>query len=150
MEGRRSLHGALGVTVAARSVTEGKLEYTRVGVQRSLHLLGLFAIGSEAGLVFRGEDFCASQIVFGVNVLRLICLLLARALLACGCGSILRLLRAAVNRAKQQARAENNAEAAAKRLSERHWRMRVMLVGTAEICIHFRPTLREHPMPEYY
>ena len=70
------------------------------GVQRNRRLLAgrtdlLFSAGREARLVFRRQDSRAHEVFFGVNVLRLLRLLFARALLAYGFCGVLRFLRAA-------------------------------------------------------
>jgi hypothetical protein len=97
----RSLRGDLGIAVTARDIAERELCEPGIGVDRRLSLflgrLGLLlALGFDEGFVFRGQDFRATQIFVGVNVLLLLGLVFAGALLARGFGYILGGLGAAL------------------------------------------------------
>jgi hypothetical protein len=96
-----SLRGDLGIAVTARDIAERELCEPGVGVDGRLCLfLGrlelLFALGFDNGFVFRGQDFRATQIFVGVNVLLLLGLVFAGAFLARGFGYILGGLGAAL------------------------------------------------------
>jgi len=97
----RGLRGNLGIAVTTRDIAERELRESSVGVDGRLSLffgwLGLLlALGFDEGFVFRGQDFPAAQIFVGVNVLLLLGLVFADALLARGFGYILRGLGAAL------------------------------------------------------
>jgi len=142
MERCRSLHGALGIAVTARDVPKRKLWKLSACVQRTWRLAVsrtnlLSSAAREARLVFGGQNFRASQIVFRVDMLLLLGLVFARLLLAGGCCRILRLLRSATRCAKKQARANKDRQSAAKGLAERHRRVHRMLAATGEVSFHF-------------
>jgi hypothetical protein len=89
-----SLRGDLGIAVTARDIAERELRQFGVGVKWRLGLLLierglLLALGFDNGFVFRGQDFRATQIFVGVNVLLLLGLVFAGAFLARGFGYIL-------------------------------------------------------------
>ncbi len=102
MEWIGSLRGDFGVAVTARDIAERELRDCGVCVDRYLCLfLGrpglLLAVGCFGqGFVFCGQDFCATQIFVGVNVLLLPGLVFASAFLARGFGYILGGLGAAL------------------------------------------------------
>jgi hypothetical protein len=96
-----SLRGDFGVAVTARDVAERELGDCGVRVDRYLCLfLGrpglLLAVGFGQGFVFWGQDFRATQVFVGVNVLLLPGLVFAGAFLARGFGYILGGLGAAL------------------------------------------------------
>jgi len=101
------LCGEFGIAVAARDIAERELGEPGVGVDGRLRLFFggrglLFALGFHDGFVFRGQDFRAVQVFVGVNVFLLLRLLLfTGALLARGCGYILRILSAALRSAEK-------------------------------------------------
>jgi hypothetical protein len=101
-----SLRGDLGIAVTARDIAERELRQFGVGVKWRLGLLLierglLLALGFDNGFVFRGQDFRATQIFVGVNVLLLLGLVFAGALLTRGFGYILGGLGAALRSAKK-------------------------------------------------
>jgi hypothetical protein len=110
-----------------------------------------FSAGREARFVFRCQDLHVPQIVFRVNMVLLLGLLFARALLArCVWGTLL-LLGAALGSAKKQPGAEKDSEPAAKRPAERHQCMHAMLAATGEVSArHFRIHYRGISMAKYY
>jgi hypothetical protein len=88
-----SLRGDFGVAVTTRDVAERELRDCGVCVDGYLCLFlgrpGLLpAVGFGEGFVFRGQDFRATQIFVGVNVLLLPGLVFAGAFLARGFGYI--------------------------------------------------------------
>ena len=99
------LRGEFGIAVTARDIAERKLRQCRIGVDGRLSLflggLGLLALGFDEGFVFRGQDSRAAQIFVSVNVLFLLRLLFASALLACGFGYILGVLGTALRSAEK-------------------------------------------------
>ncbi len=99
----------------------------------------LFAPGFDAGFVVGSQNFRASQIFVGVNVLLFLGLLFASAFLARGFGYILG-LRAALRSAEKQAGTNNDGEPAAKRLAERHPRMQVQFACAEEVSAFHLPT----------
>ena len=151
-----SLHGALGVAIAARYVAKRKLRQIAGGIQAGWRLLTgrgklLFSTGREARLIFGCQDLRAPQIVFGVNMLLLRRLVFARALLARGIRGSLRLLRAALVGAKKQAGAEKDGEPAAKRPAQRHRGVHAILAATGEVSARHFPTNYEGTsMAKYY
>jgi hypothetical protein len=94
-----SLRGDFGVAVTARDIAERELRDCGVGVDGYLFLGRpglLLAVGFGEGFVFWGQDFRATQIFVGVNVLLLPGLVFAGAFLARGFGYILGGLGAAL------------------------------------------------------
>jgi hypothetical protein len=138
------LHRALGIAITACYVAQRKLRQIAGGIQNGGELFArdnlLFSAGGEARFVFRCQDLPAPQIVFGVNVILLLRLLFARALLARRFRGTLRLLGAALGSAKKQAGAEKDGEAAAKRPPQRHRCMHTMLAATGEVSARHFPT----------
>src|SRR5260370_31631796 len=100
----------------------------------------LFAPGFDAGFVVGSQNFRASQIFVGVNVLLFLGLLFASAFLARGFGYILRGLRAALRSAEKQAGTNNDGEPAAKRLAGRQPRVQVQVVCAEEVSAFSFPT----------
>ena len=101
MEWIGSLRGNFGVAVTARDIAERELRDCGVCVDGYLCLfLGrpglLLAVGFGEGFVFWGQDFCATHIFVGVDVLLLPGLVFAGAFLAPGFGYILGGLGAAL------------------------------------------------------
>jgi hypothetical protein len=103
---RNFFRGLLGIAVTTRDIAERKLRQRSIGVDGRLGLFLdgrglLLALGLDKGFVVRGQDFRAAQIFIGVNVLLLLRLLFAGALLACGFGYILGGLGAALRSAEK-------------------------------------------------
>ena len=122
----------LGIPVKARDIAERQLRECGIGVDRCLGLFlcgrGLLAaLRFDAGFIVRSQDFRATQIFIGVNVLLLLRLLFVSAFLARGFGHILGGLGTALRSAEKQAGAKSDCEPAAKRLAERHSRMHLLL-----------------------
>lgn len=149
------LRGAFGIAVTAGDIAERQLCKFDACVDG---YLGLFldgrwllqALGFDAGFVVWSQDFCATQIFVGVNVL-LFLRLFARSFLASGFGYILGGAGAALRSAGKQTGAKNDCESAAKRLAERHPRVHMRLTRTGEVSIcHCGPTAGGHPMGKYY
>jgi hypothetical protein len=137
MEGWRSLHGELGVTVTPRDIPERKLRKIGAGIQRSLLQLQwsreLTALGRKARFVVRRQDFGSSQILLGVHVLGSLLLLFAGTFLTRRFRGILRLLRAALRSAEKQTRAEEYSKAATEGFAQRHLGMNMLLARTGEV-----------------
>ena len=139
------LRGDFGVAVAARDIAKGELCESGIGVHGRLSLLLgrlglLLALGFDEGFVFRGQDFRAPQIFFGVNVLLLFDLVFAGALLARGFGYVPGGLGAALRGAEKQTGADNDGKSATKRLAERNPPVHLRLAGTGEVSVCHLPT----------
>jgi hypothetical protein len=125
------LRGSFGIAVEASDIAEGQLRQFSAGVERRFALLLierglLLALCIHAGFVIRSQDFRATQIFVGVNVLGFL-RLFAAALLARGFGYILRGTGAALRCSQKQTGANEDCESAAKRRAERNPRVRVQL-----------------------